>query len=215
MMKAYKKQGGGRRNGSILITYLLGALLIALAPVLSIYAHSKHRGFSTVLDPLIFVFLGVVCLWWVYSPDSAWKRGFLTPDSLPDPITDKEGYAEAIYRIRYAPDLRRVNFFRWPFFKYRNWGLGNETIVMTVTVVTAAVAIATLLNEFDKVDTTVGGRAVQVTPERSIGCALPSTATPPPSSATVSTRGNATRGSLVCVSSALHQGERPASEVIA
>ena len=42
MMKAYKKQGGGRRNGSILITYLLGALLIALAPVLSIYAHSKH-----------------------------------------------------------------------------------------------------------------------------------------------------------------------------
>ena len=155
LSSAYRKQRGGRRNGSIVVAYLLGVLLIALAPLLGQYANAHNLFFSRFLDPIIFVFLGVILLLWVYSPDGAWPSGFLGP-LRPDPKADPEGYAHFLYSERFAPNRIGLNAFRWPFFRNRNWGLGNDTIVMTVTVVTAAVAIATLLNEFDKLNSKLG-----------------------------------------------------------
>ena len=133
----------------------MAVILIAFAFVLWFYSSSHHRWISAIFDPIIFLIFGIILLVWVYTPESAWPEGVPSkpgPGTLPDDelveVLAHEQYAE-----RYADNRNGlIKLLRWPFFKNRNLGLGNETIIMTVTVVTAAVAIATLLNEFDKLN---------------------------------------------------------------
>ena len=56
MLRAYREQKGGRRNGSILITYVLGVILVVLAPVLYCYAAGKDREVSAFVDPVASYF---------------------------------------------------------------------------------------------------------------------------------------------------------------
>jgi energy-coupling factor transporter transmembrane protein EcfT len=152
---AYRKPKDGRRNGSIAIAFLLAVILLAFAFVLSFYSWSHHRWISAIFDPIIFLIFGIILLVWVYTPESAWPEG-VPPRPGPDTLSADELVevgAHQQYAERYANNRKGLmNLLRWPFFKNRNLGLGNETIIMTVTVVTAAVAIATLLNEFDKLN---------------------------------------------------------------
>jgi hypothetical protein len=73
---------------------------------------------------------GIVLLWWVFSPDSIHLEVKNQDECLGVKNQDK------LYWLI--------------FYKGRNFGIGNETVAMAITVVTAIIAIFTLTDQLFK-----------------------------------------------------------------
>jgi hypothetical protein len=136
----------GRRNGSIATAFVSGVVLVLLGIGTALnkkyfWDFFQSQSCMALPEQIINVFASVVfggiLLWWAFSNETA---GVIPPPN--------RGYL--FYSSR-----------------SRNWGIGNDTVMMVVTVLTAVVIIFTFTHELFKEENPCRARTgVFASPER-------------------------------------------------